>query len=67
MAETDPRYTAQNMIRLHGLQAQAIAMQHLTQQRQQANAAELERWQAVHAAICELRRTGPSLVSAENS
>jgi hypothetical protein len=61
MGKTDPRSTAQNMIRLHGLQAQAIALQHLNEQRQQANAAELERWQSVHTAICELRRTGPGL------
>jgi hypothetical protein len=59
MADTDPRMTAQNMIRLHGLQAQAIAMQHLEEQRQQSNAGALEHWQQVYAAICELRRTAP--------
>jgi hypothetical protein len=57
MAESDPRNVAQNMIRLHGLRAQAIAMERLTEQRQAGNTAGLEHWQAVHAAICELRRT----------
>ncbi len=63
MAETDPRGIAQSMIRRHGLRAQAIAMEHLMEHRQNSNAVELERWQAVHAAICELRRTAPSLES----
>lgn len=59
MTESDPLNTAQRMIRLHGLRAQAIAMEHLMERRQGGDAAELERWQAVHAAICELRRTVP--------
>jgi hypothetical protein len=57
MTEPDPRDTAQNMIRLHGLRAQAIATEHLMEHRQAGDAAGLERWQAVHAAICELRRS----------
>ncbi len=61
MAEANPRDTAQNMIRLHGLRAQAIAMEHLMELRQTGDAAALEHWQAVHAAICELRRTAPHL------
>ncbi len=59
MAVTDPRDTAQGMIRLHGLRAQAIAMEHLMEQRQSGDATGLEHWQSVHAAICELRRTAP--------
>lgn len=64
MTSADPRNTAQNMIRLHGLRAQAIAMEHLMEQRQAGDAAGLEHWQAVHAAICELRRTAPHLENA---
>lgn len=57
MSDSDPRNVAQNMIRLHGLRAQAVAMEHLTQQRQAGDTVGLEHWQAVHSAICELRRT----------
>ncbi|MDR3537331.1 MAG: hypothetical protein P4L71_12605 [Acetobacteraceae bacterium] len=64
MAAADPRDTAQTMIRLHGLRAQAIAMEHLMEQRQSGDATGIERWQAVHAAICELRRTAPHLETA---
>lgn len=64
MAAVDPRSTAQNMIRLHGLRAQAIAMEHLMEQRQAGNTAGLDHWQAVHSAICELRRTAPQMESA---
>jgi hypothetical protein len=61
MADSDPRNTAQNMIQLHGLRAQAIAMEHLMEMRQAGDTVGLEHWQAVHAAICELRRTGPDM------
>lgn len=64
MATADPCDTAQSMIRLHGLRAQAIAMEHLMEQRQSGDATGLEHWQAVHAAICELRRTAPRVESA---
>lgn len=61
MGDFDPLRAAQNMIRRHGLQAQAVAMEHLSEQRQVGDATGLEHWQAIHAAICELRRTQPSL------
>jgi hypothetical protein len=48
------------MIQLHGLQAQAIAQERVTQMRQQGNAAGFDHWQRVHSAICEFRRTAPS-------
>jgi hypothetical protein len=49
--------TARNMIRLHGLRAQAVAMERAAEMRQQGDVAGLDRWQSVHAAISELRRT----------
>ena len=52
--------TARKMIRLHGLRAQAIALEHSAEMRQQGDAAGLDHWQAVHAAICELRTTSAS-------
>lgn len=52
--------TAQMMLRLHGLQAQAIAQERASEMRQQGDTAGLEHWQQIHAAICELRRTGPN-------
>ena len=50
---------ALKMLRLHGLRAQAIALQHAAEMRQQGEAAGLDQWQQIHAAICELRRTSP--------
>lgn len=47
--------TAQMLIRLHGLQAQAIAQEHVAEMRQQGDTEALDRWQQVYAAICELR------------
>ena len=52
------RQTARMMLRLHGLQAQAIALEHAAEMRQQGDAAGFDRWRRVHAAIGELRRTG---------
>ncbi len=57
--QNEPRTTAQMMIRLHGLHAQAIAQEHAAELRQQADTAGFDYWQQVHAAICELRRTAP--------
>ena len=47
--------TARKMIRLHGLQARAIALEHVAEMRQQGDTAGLDRWQQVHVAICEFR------------
>ena len=49
--------TALSMIRLHGLRAQAVALERAAELRQQRDVAGLDMWQQVHAAICELRRT----------
>jgi hypothetical protein len=56
----DAQETALNMIRLHGLRAQAIASERSAEMRQQGNAAGHDRWQQIHAAICELRKTAAS-------
>ena len=55
MQSKDARETARNMIRLHGLKAQAIALEHVAETRQQGDSAGHDHWQRVHAAICELR------------
>jgi hypothetical protein len=49
------------MIRLHGLQAQAVALERAAELRQQGDVAGHDLWQQIHAAICELRRTAPSM------
>ncbi len=48
---------AQMMIRRHGLRAQAVALEHVAEMRQQGDTAGLGLWQHTHAAIVELRRT----------
>jgi hypothetical protein len=55
----DAQETALKMIRLHGLRAQAIALERAAEMRQQGNVAGHDQWQHIHAAICELRRTAP--------
>lgn len=56
----DAQETALAMIRLHGLRAQAVAQERAAELRQQGNVAGYDRWQQIHTAICELRRTAPS-------
>ena len=48
--------TARAMIKRHGMQAQAVALERVQEMRVQGDAEGLDRWQAVYAAICELRR-----------
>ena len=60
MVERDDKYTAQNLIAVHGLRAQAVVQERIAESRQQGNTAELDRWQSVVAAIGELRRTAPA-------
>jgi hypothetical protein len=57
MSQQNARDTAQMMLRLHGLRAQAIAQERTAEMRQQGDAAGFDHWQQIHAAICELRRT----------
>jgi hypothetical protein len=59
MNEFESKYTAQNLMAMHGLRAQAVVHEHLSEARQQGDTTGLERWQNVEAAISELRRTAP--------
>ena len=59
MSELNSQHTAQMMIRLHGLQAQAIAQERVAEMRQTGDAAGLDHWQQVHMAIRELRQVPP--------
>ena len=52
------RQTARLLLRLHGLQAQAIALEHAAEMHQQGDAAGFDRWRRVQAAIGDLRRMG---------
>lgn len=58
MREADTVEIARRMIRMHGLRAQAVALERVEEQRLAGNTQGLDRWQAVHAAICDQRR-GP--------
>ncbi len=57
MPEPDDKYTAQNLMAVHGLRAQAVVQERIAESRQQGNTSEMDRWQNVEAAISELRRT----------
>ena len=59
MSEPDSKYTAQNLMAVHGLRAQAVVSERIAESRQQGDSSALERWQNVEAAISELRRTTP--------
>ena len=48
---------AQMMIRRHGLRAQAVALEHAAEMRQQGDTLGFDLWQHTHMAIVELRRT----------
>jgi len=59
MSELDSKYTAQNLIAVHGLRAQAVVQERIAESRHQGDASGLARWHNVEAAISELRRTAP--------
>jgi len=56
MREADTVEIARRMVRLHGLRAQAIALEREKEVRLTGDSQALDRWQAVHAAICDQRR-----------
>ena len=56
MRHQDAKETAQMMLRLHGLRAQAIAQERAAEMRQQGDAKGLDHWQQIHTAICEMRQ-----------
>jgi hypothetical protein len=60
----DAQATAISMIKLHGLRAQAVALERAAELRHQGDVAGLDLWQQIHAAICELRRTAPAAADA---
>jgi hypothetical protein len=59
MSRLDGKYTAQQLMAVHGLRAQAVVQERIAESRQQGDTSGLERWQSVAAAISELRRTTP--------
>jgi hypothetical protein len=48
---------AQDMLRRHGLRAQAVAMERMTEMRRLGDPVGMHRWEQAYAAICELRRS----------
>jgi hypothetical protein len=67
MPQQDSKDTARLMIKRHGLQAQAVALEHVHEMRLQGDTAGLDRWQSIYAAICELRRTASQGVGPEEA
>ena len=59
MSESSNKYTAQNLIAVHGLRAQAVVQERMAESRLRGDSSGLQRWQNVEAAIRELRRTAP--------
>jgi hypothetical protein len=59
MNEQNAVLTARDMLRRHGLRAQAVALERIAELRRQGDVSSLHRWEQTHAAICELRRTAP--------
>jgi hypothetical protein len=57
MNNSESKTTAQNLMTVHGLRAQAVVQERIAEARQQGDTAGLERWQNVEAAIAELRRS----------
>jgi len=57
MNDTSAVGIAQDMLRLHGLRAQAVAMERMAEMRRQGDPVALHRWEQAYAAICELRRS----------
>jgi hypothetical protein len=60
MDQTESRNIARNMMSVHGLRAQAVVQERLTEARARGDTTGMERWQTVEAMIAELRRTGRS-------
>ncbi len=56
--------TALSMIRLHGLRAQAVALERAAELRQQGDVARYDLWRQIHTAICELRQTARAMSRA---
>jgi hypothetical protein len=65
LQQQDTTETARLMIKRHGLRAQAIALERVQEMRVQGDAAGLNRWQAIYAAICEMRRSAGQRLGPE--
>jgi hypothetical protein len=63
--QQDTKEAARMLIKRHGLRAQAVALERVQEMRVQGNAAGLDRWQAIFAAICDLRRSAGQRVGPE--
>ncbi|MBV8870618.1 MAG: hypothetical protein JOY65_14580 [Acetobacteraceae bacterium] len=61
----DTKETARMLIKRHGLRAQAIALERVQEMRVQGDAAGLNRWQEIFAAICDLRRSAGQRIGPE--
>jgi hypothetical protein len=60
MSKPGSKYTAQKLIAVHGLRAQAVVNERIAESRLQGDSSGFERWQNVEAAISELRQESPS-------
>jgi hypothetical protein len=58
MLAYENKQIARNLISVHGLRAQAVVQERITEARLAGDRAGLDRWQNVRAAIGELRQTG---------
>ncbi len=67
MPAQDAKDTARMMIKRHGLQAQAVALERVQEMRHQGDAEGLDRWQAIYAAICDLRRSAGQKIGPEEA
>jgi hypothetical protein len=63
--QQDTKEAARMLIKRHGLRAQAIALERVQEMRVQGDAVGLDRWQAIFAAICDLRRSAGQRVGPE--
>ena len=59
MDQSDSKYTAQNLMAVHGLRAQAVVQERLAEARNQGDTAGVDRWRNVAAAIAQLRGSAP--------
>jgi hypothetical protein len=59
MNASDSKHTAQSLMAVHGLRAQAVVQEREAEARQQGDSTNLQRWQNVESAIAELRRSAP--------
>lgn len=49
---------AKQLVRLHGLRAQALALERASEMRLRGDTAGHAKWQSIHGLICERKRTG---------